>query len=319
MPRSLPPLTALRTFEAAARLGSFTRAARELHVTPAAVSHQIRGLEEYLGVTLFRRTTRRLVLTEQAIGAAENLRDAFDRIGRGVDLLRSSGRSGTLSVSATPAFAARWLVGRLARFQRQHPRIQLNIKASPSPIDFDQDDVDVAVRIGRGGMEGVIAVPLFNEWIAPVASPAYLRQHPIRRPAEIAKTALLHDGSMRRAGRPQGWQEWFRAAGVPLADARHGTHFDDGQLALQAAAAGGGIALGRLVYAVDDLTAKRLRIVLPPVIRMDIAYYLLIPESRANLPTVSAFRNWMEGEAAAFRRSFAKIPGVGRGPGSAPA
>ncbi|NJD30698.1 MAG: transcriptional regulator GcvA [Gammaproteobacteria bacterium] len=315
MPRSLPPLTALRTFEAAARLGSFTRAARELHVTPAAVSHQIRGLEEYLGVTLFRRTTRKLVLTEQAMAAADSLRAAFDRIGQGVDQLRSSGRSGTLSVSATPSFAARWLVSRLGRFQKQHPLIQLTVKASASPVDFDQDEVDVAVRIGRGGFEGVVSVPLFNEWVAPLASPSYLRQHPVRRPADIAKAALLHDTSMRRAGRPQGWREWLRAAGAPQVDVGRGTQFDDAQLALLAAAAGGGISLGRLVYAVDDLAAKRLRIVLRPVIRMDIAYYLLIPESRANLPAVAAFRNWMEGEAAAFRRSFDKLLGTQRARG----
>ncbi len=300
MPRSLPPLTSLRTFEAAARLGSFTRAARELHVTPAAVSHQIRGLEEYLGITLFRRTTRRLVLTAQASAAAESLHEAFERMGQGVELLRSSGQGGTLSVSATPAFATRWLVARLARFQKQHPRIQLNIKASPSPVDFDQDDVDVAIRIGRGAFDGVVATKLFNEWMAPVASPAFLRKHPLRRPADIAKSPLLHDGSMRRAGRPQGWQEWFKAAGVPQADIRHGSHFDDGHLALQAAAAGGGVALGRLVYAVDDLAAKRLRIAFAPVIKMDIAYYLLIPEQRINLPSVVAFRAWIEVEAAAL-------------------
>jgi LysR family glycine cleavage system transcriptional activator len=308
MPRSLPPLSALRTFEAAARLGSFTRAAKELHVTPAAVSHQIRGLEEYLGVTLFRRTTRRMVLTEQAIAAAENLRAAFDRIGQGVEQLRSSGRSGTLTVGATPSFAARWLASRLARFQRQHPLARLTVKTSPSPFDFDQDEMDVAIRIGRGGFEGVVSVPLFDEWVAPLASPAYLRQHPIRRPADIARATLLHDLSMRRAGRPQGWPEWLRVAGAPQVDAARGTRFDDAQLALLAAAAGAGIALGRLVYAVDDIAAKRLRIVLPPVMKMDIAYYLLIPESRVNLPTVLAFRKWIEGEAEAFRRSFGKFP-----------
>jgi LysR family transcriptional regulator, glycine cleavage system transcriptional activator len=307
MPRSLPPLTALRTFEVAARLGSFTRAARELHVTPAAVSHQIRSLEEYLGVTLFRRTTRRLVLTAQAAAAADSLKEAFDRIGAGVELMRSSAQVGELAVSATPAFATRWLVDRLGRFGRKHPRIQLRINASPTPVDFDRDDVDVAVRIGRGGFDGVVAVKLFNEWIAPLASPAFLRRHPLRKPADVARVALLHDDSMRRAGRPQGWQEWFRAAGVARADTVRGTHFDDGHLALQAAAGGGGVALGRLVYAVDDLASRRLRIAISPAIEMDIAYYLLIPEDRAALPAVVAFRAWMEVEAAAFRRSFGKL------------
>ncbi len=315
MPRSLPPLTSLRTFEAAARLGSFTRAARELHVTPAAVSHQIRGLEEYLGVTLFRRTTRRLVLTEQAEAAAESLREAFERIGQGVETMRSTGQSGVLSVSVTPAFATRWLVGRLARFQRQHPGIELRIVASPSPVDFDQEDVDVAIRIGRGGVEGAQSMELFREWVAPVAAPAFLRQHALRRPSDVARSTLIHDDSMRRAGRPTGWREWLRVAGASHVDARRGTHFDDGHLALQAAAAGSGLALGRLVYAVDDLDAKRLRIALPPIIEMDVAYYLLVPESRANLPTVVAFRTWIQIEAAAFRRSFALSLDRNRGRG----
>jgi LysR family glycine cleavage system transcriptional activator len=183
----------------------------------------------------------------------------------------------------------------------------LHVKASPSPVDFDQDEVDIAIRIGRGASEGVVAVKLFSEYLAPVASPAFLRQHPVRRPADIAKSALVHDDSMRRAGRPQGWHEWFRAAGVPQADTRHGTHFDDGHLALQAAAAGGGVALGRLVYAVDDLVARRLRIAIAPVMKMDVAYYLLIPEQRSATAALLAFRTWIEAEAASFRHSFDKL------------
>ena len=319
MPRSLPPLTSLRTFEAAARLGSFTRAARELHVTPAAVSHQIRGLEEYLGVTLFRRTTRRLVLTEQAGAAAENLREAFERIGQGVEMMRSTGQSGALTISATPAFATRWLVGRIPRFQRQHPGIELRIVASPLPVDFDQDDVDVAIRIGRGGNGGVQSAELFREWMAPVATPAFLRQHRLRRPSDIVRLPLVHDDSMRRAGRPTGWREWFRIAGVAQGDARRGMHFDDGHLALQAAASGAGIALGRLVYAVEDLAARRLRIALAPVIEMDVAYHLLVPEPKAGLPTVAAFRNWLLSESATFRRSFAAALDRHRPRGVAPA
>ena len=307
MPRSLPPLTALRTFEAAARLGSFTRAARELHVTPAAVSHQIRSLEEYLGVKLFRRTTRSLLLTAQAAVAADSLREAFDRIGSGVELMRSSDEFGDLSVSTTPAFASRWLVDRLGRFRRKYPHVQLRIATSPSPGDFDKEAVDVAVRIGRGGLEGVNSVKLFDEWIAPLASPAFLKRHPLRRPADVARAPLLHDESMRRAGRPRGWQEWFRAAGVDHPDARRGTHFDDGHLVLQAAAGGAGLALGRLVYAVGDLEARRLKVAISPAMEMDVAYYLLIPEAKAELPAVVAFRAWLEAEAAVFRRAFGKL------------
>lgn len=307
MPRPLPPLNSLRTFEAAARLGSFTRAARELHVTPAAVSHQIRGLEEYLGVTLFRRTTRSLVLTEQASAAAESLREAFERIGEGVDRLRSSKRGGTLVIGVTPAFATRWLVGRLPRLQRLHPRLQLHVRASPSPVDFDEDDADVAIRIGRGSVEGVTAVALFGEFVAPVASPSLLGERRLRRPADLVRMPLLHDGSMRRAGRRHGWREWFLAAGVANADTTRGTHFDDGHLALQAATAGTGVALGRLVYAADDLAARRLSIVMPPVVKLDFSYNLLIPERSLNASPVIAFREWIEAEAGTFRRWFVKL------------
>ena len=322
MPKSLPPLNSLRTFEAVARLGSFTKAARELHVTPAAISHQVRGLEEFLGVTLFRRTTRRLTLTDQAIAAAEGLRQAFDRIGQSVDVLRSSGRGGELSISVTPAFATRWLVSRLARFRRSHPRINLRISASPSPVDFDQEEVDVAVRIGRGRFDGVPSIKLFGEWVAPVASPAFLRSNRLRRPSDIGRVPMVFDNSMRRAGRPQGWREWFQVAGAPMPELRRATFFDDGHLALQAAAAGGEGALGRLVYAVDDLDSKRLRIAMQPVIEMDIAYYLLIPETRAGHPAVVAFADWIAGEAQDFRVAFERRLGkleVRTGPGAAAA
>jgi len=296
----LPPLTALRAFEAAARLLSFTRAARELHVTPAAVSHQIRGLEKYLGVTLFRRTARRLVLTEQGQIAAEQFREAFDRLARGVELLRAESGQGSLTVSTTTAFATRWLVPRLGRFLRRFPGIDLRFRTGSQPVDFDHDEVDLAVRIGRGGFAGATAVPLFGESVAPLASPGFIRQNGIRRVADLARVPLLHDESMRRVGRPRGWSEWFRAAGVADAEADGGMHFDDGHLVLQAAAAGRGFALGRLAYAVDDLESKRLRAPFGPVLEMELKYYLLVPEARAHEATISAFRSWLEQEAVLF-------------------
>ena len=312
MPRSLPPLTALRAFEAAARLLSFTKAARELHVTPAAVSHQIRGLEKYLGVSLFHRTARRLVLTDQGHLAAEYFREGFDRLARGVDLLRAHDGGGVLSLSTTSAFATRWLVPRLGRFVRRCPGLDLRLKAGNQPIDFDHDEVDAAVRIGRGGLDGVRAIALFGESIAPVASPAFIRQHRIRRLADLARVPLLHDDSKRRAGRPAGWSEWFRAAGVRGVDTQPGMHFDDGHLALQAAAAGRGVALGRLAYAIDDLEAKRLKRPFEPVLELDLKYYLLIPELRMTEPAIAAFRGWLEQEAALFVPRLRALAGAKR-------
>jgi LysR family glycine cleavage system transcriptional activator len=168
-------------------------------------------------------------------------------------------------------------------------------------VDFEQDDIDVAIRLGRGGFDGVSAIELFPEWIAPVAAPSLLRRHPLRRPSDLGKVPLIHDDSLRRAGRAIGWQDWLRAAKVATATLPMATHYDDGHLALQAATAGSGIALGRLVYAAADLDAKKLRIAFRPVLKLDLAYYLLVPEAKASLPAVISFREWILAEAARFR------------------
>jgi LysR family glycine cleavage system transcriptional activator len=300
VPRSLPPLTALRAFEAAARLSSFTRAARELHVTPAAVSHQIRGLEKFLGVTLFRRTTRRLELTEQGRVAAELFREGFEKLARGVSQLRADQTGASLTLSVTTAFATRWLVPRLGRFARRCPGIDLQLRAGTQPVDFDHDDIDVAVRIGRGGVAGATAIPLFGESVVPLASPAFIRHHGLRRPADMARVPLLHDDSMRRVGRPTRWSEWLAAAKVRNVDTGHGMHIDDGHLVLQAAAGGAGVALGRLVYALDDLDARRLRMPFGPVLDLDMQYYLFVPEARAGELAIAAVRAWFVQEAESF-------------------
>ena len=304
MPKSPPPLSALRTFEAAARLGSFARAAAELHVTPAAISHQIRGLEQFLGIQLFRRAGRKLVLTEDAAAAAAGLRDGFQQIADSVRHLRGERRGGSLTINATPAFATRWLVPRLRKFQKAHPHVELRVLASPNPIDFEVEDVDVAIRLGRGGFDGVDAVELFPEYVAPVGSAAFLRQHRLRRPSDVLKVPLLHDESMRRAGRAYGWSDWLREASQVGKAKLPGTHYDDAHLALQAATGGAGLALGRLVFAYDDLASKRLKIALDPIRKMEVRYYMLAPTTRVALPTVAAFRDWLRVEALVFRRQL---------------
>ena len=301
MPRSLPPLTALRAFEVAARLSSFTRAARELHVTPAAVSHQIRGLETYLGVTLFKRTTRHLELTDQGRLAAEQLREGFELLAHGVDQLRARQTRASLVVSVTNAFATRWLVPRLGAFAARHPGIDVRLRAGGGATDFDLDEIDIAIRIGRGAFGGAVAVPLIDELVVPVASPTFIRERGLRRAADLAKAPLLHDNSLRRVGRSMGWPMWTRAAKVRNLDITSGMHFDDGHLVLQGAVAGYGVALGRLTYAVDDLGARRLKIPFGPLIETDLKYYLLLPEARAGEPTIDAFRAWIVDEAARFR------------------
>jgi LysR family glycine cleavage system transcriptional activator len=305
MPRSLPPLTSLRAFEAAARLLSFTRAARELHVTPAAISHQIRGLERFLGVVLFQRTGRRLELTRDGQLAAEHFKEAFDRIARGVQALRPQSREGELTVSVTPAFAARWLVPRLQSLAAAMPQVRLKLVTGTGPVDFDRNEIDLAVRFGRGGHEAVVSEDLFGEWVAPVASPAFVRIHQVRRPGDLARVRLLHDESMRRVGRPPTWSEWLRAADGPAIEVDSGTVFDDSHLALQAAVDGQGVALGRLAYAVNDLSHGRLVLPFRQVIALDLHYHLLVPEIRADEPLIAGLRRWFQDEAETFRGELA--------------
>lgn len=305
MPRSLPPLTSLRAFEAAARSLSFTRAARELHVTPAAISHQIRGLERFLGVVLFQRTGRRLELTRDGQVAAEHFKEAFDRIARGVQALRPQSREGELTVSVTPAFATRWLLPRLQSLSTALPQVRLKLVTGTHPVDFDRDEVDLAIRFGRGGHEAVVSEELFGEWVAPVASPAFMRSHQLRRPGDLARVCLLHDESMRRIGRPPTWSEWLRAADAPAIEVDGGTVFDDSHLALQAAVEGQGVALGRLAYAVNELSQARLVLPFRQVIELDLHYHLLVPEIRADEPLIAGFRRWLQHEAQAFREVLA--------------
>jgi LysR family glycine cleavage system transcriptional activator len=309
MPQSLPPLTALRAFEAAARHSSFSRAARELHVTPAAVSHQIRGLEKYLDVTLFHRVGKSLVLTEQGHTAAAQFREGFEHLADGVALLRGDDDRGRVTLSVTTAFASRWLLPRLGRFLRRFPSIDLRLRSGSQPVDFDQDDVDIAIRIGRGGVSGARAIPLFAERVVPVVKPAFARQHRVRRPADLARVPLLHDDSMRTVGRPPGWSDWMSRAGLREVDTSRGLHFDDGHTVLQAAAAGHGIALGRLGYAVGDLEAKRLRVPFGPMLDMGVRYYLLFPETRRMSPAAASFRSWLEQESVSFTARLQSMAG----------
>lgn len=302
-PKGMPPLSALRAFEAAGRLQSFTRAAQELHVTTAAVSHQVRGLEEWLGRRLFRRTTRRLFLTEEGQLALGHLREGFERLAKAVEVLRAPERERVLTVSTTPSFAAKWLVPRLDRFTHAHPGIDMRLAATTALAKFDREDVDVAVRFGRGRYAGASSQRLFGEFVTPMANPRVwkaLRRRP--RPADLARMTLLHDDSVLMTGRQPGWREWLGKAGVSEPDLDRGMHFDDGHLVLQAAAEGRGVALGRVVLAAPELDAGSLVAPFPPVMALDAGYWLVIPEARGQRPSIRAFAAWMAAEARAFAR-----------------
>ncbi|MCU0759857.1 MAG: transcriptional regulator GcvA [Steroidobacteraceae bacterium] len=307
MPQPLPPLNALRAFESAGRLQSFTRAARELHVTTAAISHQIKGLEKYLGVRLFRRTPRRLTLTDAGAAAWARIHEGFEQLRLGADTLRSHRRGGALTLGVTPAFATRWLLPRLPAFRAAHPQVALRIVAGVAPVDFEHGDTDAAIRFGRGVHDGVDAQPLFGECLAPLVAPARHRDFPLRRLSDLRQAPLIHDDSMRRAGRMIGWEQCLHDAGLGDVDAGRGLRFDDSHLALQAAALGGGVALGRLAYAAGDLEAGRLVAPLPLRLPLDAGYHLLVPRGRLASPALMAFAGWVVEEAQVFQQALARF------------
>ncbi len=292
MSRRLPPLNALRAFEAAARHLSFTRAADELHVTQTAISHQIKGLEERLGVRLFRRLPRGLLLTEEAQRYLPPVRDAFDRIAAATAQLAAGSSSGSLTVSVLPSFAAKWLVPRLGRFRAAHPDLDLRISSSSQLVDFARDDVDVGIRMGRGNYPGLRVDRLFGESVVPVCSPELLSgPHPLRRPVDLRHHVLLHDDDHT------GWQLWLELAGVEGVDARRGPILTDSAMVVQAAADGQGVALARSVLAAGDLAAGRLVRPFEVSLPHDLAYYLVSPEATAEQPKIRAFRAWVLAEA----------------------
>jgi LysR family transcriptional regulator, glycine cleavage system transcriptional activator len=294
MSRRLPPLNALRAFEAAARHLSFTRAADELHVTQTAISHQIKALEERLAVRLFRRLPRGLLLTEEAQRYLPPVRDAFDQIAAATEQLGAGGSSGRLTVSVLPSFAAKWLVPRLGRFRATHPDLDLRISASSQLVDFARDDVDIAIRMGRGRYPGLRVDRLFGESMLPVCAPKLLTgARPLRRPGDLREHVLLHDDDHT------GWQLWLELAGVEGVDPTRGPIFTDSAMVVQAAAEGQGVALARRVLAAGDLAAGRLVQPFEVSLPHDLAYYLVSPEATAERPRIRAFRAWLLAEAEA--------------------
>lgn len=299
MPRRLPPLNALRAFEASARHLSFARAADELGVTPPAISHQVRQLEDYLGAPLFRRLTRRVLLTRSGQAALPKLTEGFDLLAEAVESLRAQERcAGPLTVSCAPSFAAKWLVQRSESFRAACPDIDLRISANIQLVDFRSEEVDVAIRFGRGGYPDMKVDKLRAEVIAPLCSPRLMQgPHPPRAPADLAHHTLLHDDSVSATiGPAPDWRMWLRLAGCAEVDASRGPRFSYADHALQAAAEGQGVLLGRLSLAGDDLKTGRLVRLFGREIPTGFGYYLVRPDRGADPPRVSAFRDWILAE-----------------------
>ena len=294
----LPPLNALRAFSAAARHLSFTRAAQELHVTQTAVSHQMRILEQHLGLPLFVRLPRRLALTSEGQAYARELAHVFARVAEATAALRASPGRELLSLTTTQSWAARWLTPRLGGFIARHPDTDLRVISTERFVDFAREPVDVGVRFGYGRYAGLRTEKIMDDELYPVCSPALLGAGRAgagpgsRRALDLRRCVLLHDDS------PDGWRRWLRACGVSGVDVGRGHTFTDANLTLQAAVDGHGVAMGRRVLVARDLASGRLVRPFAQSVPCEQAYYLVTSEHAAEPPKVRLFRAWLLDEIA---------------------
>lgn len=312
MTTRLPPLNALKAFDAVARHLSVKKAAAELNVTPAAVSHQIRSLEDHLNVQLFHRFNRALALTDAARACLPKLREGFDCLLKAVEVLRAQKGTGVLTVSAAPSFAARWLMPRLHRFFEAHPEIDVRVSARVRQssedgkgtvaervtIDAWLADSDIAILYGRGSYPGFLVDKLLDLTVTPICSPRLITgPRPLVRPEDLRHHLLLHDDTGDAYDGESFWDVWLKAAAVSDIDTRRGPHFSHAVLAFEAAAEGVGIVASMPVLAASDLHAARL--ITPFALRVPLqsAYYLVSSESAMTRPAVAAFRNWLLSEA----------------------
>jgi LysR family glycine cleavage system transcriptional activator len=288
MSRKIPPLKSLRAFEAAGRHLSFTRAADELFVTQAAVSHQIKTLEEFLGLPLFIRRNRKLLLTDEGQNYWPKIRDIFENLTAATELIKSQVAGGPLTVSVVPTFATSWLIPRLSKFNKIYPDIEVRLKASDETVDFLREDVDVAIYYEIGNYPGLHSITLLNERLTPLCAPALLEGNKsLSRPEDLKQHNLLHDFNTRD------WQKWLRLAGVKGIDLSHGSVFSHTSMVLQAAIFGQGIVMGHLVLSQADVLSGRLVQPFEMTMESDLSYDVVCPIESAQRPKVKAFIDWL--------------------------
>ncbi len=284
MHRPMPPLNALRAFEAAARHLSMTKAAHELHVTAGALSHQIRGLEDALGLKLFQRGVRSIALTAAGRQLYPALRIGFTHIRDAINDLASTGDTRILVVSTPPGFAAKWLAPRLYRFSSAYPDIDARVSSSLSSADFTTDGVDVALRnlsVDAVADPDLVVEKLFELHLLPVCSPKLIEAHgPFASPAALAGVPLIHDDSLASRAEVPDWGDWFKAAGVSDANTSRGLRFSNADHAIDATLGGAGVLLAHDILAYDALRTGQLVVAFPPVLRSGRAYYLVQPAGR---------------------------------------
>ena len=310
----LPPLNALRAFEAAARHLSFKKAARDLHVTAGAVSHQVKLLEEHLGMPLFRRLTRALELTPEAQVMLPRVREGLEKLASAVELVRAREEACALTVMAPPNFAARWLIPRLARFTDRNPNLELHVASRQSMVDgaqnghhvpLDEAPADtplVMVRFGDGRYPGLHVEEMFNALYVAVCSPKLLKgKRALRKPADLHHHTLIHDDTVTEEGARPDWRDFLELLGVPDVDAARGPRFSDAALAVEAAIEGMGVTLAMKPLVSAEIEAGRLAIPFDVTARTSYSYYLVTPETQAENRSVAAFREWLLAESAPER------------------
>ena len=296
----LPPLNALRAFESAGRHLSISKAADELNVTPAAVSHHVKALETYLQVPLFRRLTRALVLTDAGQVFLPGLREGFDSLAQAVERVRAqSSAAGSLTVSTGPSFAAKWLVPRLDSFRQTSPDIDVRIDATDQVADLHRGEADIAIRFGSGQYPRLEASQLFTDEVFPVCAPQVCAgSKPLNEPGDLRHHTLLHVELRNQADTEPSWRMWLLAAGVRDVDATRGPKFSVESMAVQSAVEGQGVALASAALVVDDLAAGRLVRPFELGLVNNFAYYVVMTPAAAKTSKVAAFKDWLLTQAA---------------------
>jgi len=292
--RALPPLNALRAFEAAARHLSLTQAAQELSVTPAAISHQIRLLEDHIGMPVLQRSGRGLVLTDAGAAAFADLKQGFSHLAAAMDAIDALGERGVLRVSVAPSFAAKWLLPRLQDFEQQHPDIDVHVSSSMQLVDFARDGTDMAIRYGAGNYPELVVERLLSEEVVPVCAPSLVsRDRPLVGAADLKNFTLLHDDSPDNDPSCPSWDMWLRAADAAEVDGTRGPRFNQSSLVIEAAVLGRGVALAKHRLAAEDIRRGRLILPFTDAVPLDFAYFMVSPRAKLNLPKVSFFRDWL--------------------------
>lgn len=296
----MPPLNALRVFDAAARHLSFTKAAEELYVTQAAISHQIKGLENFLGMKLFRRRNRSLLLTEEGLNYYLDIKEIFSSLREATRKLQAFRAKGALTVSLLPSFAIQWLVPRLSSFNHVYPDIDVRIQAVDHEGDKMADDVDVAIFYGYGNWPGLKTDRLYAEYLIPVCAPALLAgRYPLKKPQDLIHHTLLHDSSRRD------WQAYARQLSLQdIINVEQGPIFSHSAMVIQAAIHGQGIALINNVMTKNELDSGRLVCPFNDVLVSKKAFYLVCHDNQAELSKIAAFRQWILAKAASEQQKW---------------